>query len=197
MTQVQGPTTQVQARRPDDQILLACDDEGRFTGQYVRRDVAHAGAGHRHLAIAVLLYNRHGELLLQRRKHTLFDDVWDLTGATHPLQLGGGIDESLERAALRCLRDEYSIAQSTLTEVGSFAYFAQDADGLHCENEHCTLYIGAYTGPVTVNQDVGYSCKWVRKEQLLQDIAAAPERYAPWALLSVALLQQAGFFSEA
>jgi isopentenyl-diphosphate delta-isomerase len=192
--------TQVQHQRPDDQILpadqilMACDDAGRFTGQYVRRDLAHTGDGHRHLAVALLLYNSQGDLLLQRRKHAVFDDVWDITGATHPLRLAGGQDEPLEDAALRCLRYEYGIDRVRLTDVGAFTYFAKDPGGFHCENEHCTLYIGEFDGPVRLNDDVGYSCKWVSKAFLLEDMAAAPERYAPWALLSIDLLQQTGFF---
>jgi isopentenyl-diphosphate delta-isomerase len=180
--------------RSAHQVLLACDDDGRFTGQYVRRDVAHTGDGHRHLAIAVLLYNARGEVLLQRRRHALFDDVWDITGATHPLRRADGTDEPLEQAALRCLRDEYGLDQTVLTEVGAFTYFAKDPGGLLCENEHCTLFVGACDGPVLLNQEVGYTCAWVSKSFLLEDIAASPDTYAPWARLSVDLLQQTGFF---
>src|SRR5690242_5312806 len=140
--------TQTLDRRSAAQILLACDDEGQFTGQYVRRDIAHAGDGRRHLAIAVLLYNRRGEMLLQRRRHALFDDVRDITGATHPHRLADGTQEPLEEAALRCLRDEYGVTLARLSEVGAFVYFARDPGGLHCENEHCTLYVGQYDGPV-------------------------------------------------
>jgi isopentenyl-diphosphate delta-isomerase len=186
--------TQAPEHRSAHQVLLACDDDGRFTGQYVRRDVAHTGDGRRHLAIAVLLYNARGELLLQRRKHALFDDVWDITGATHPLRLADGTDEPLEQAALRCLRDEYGLDQPRLSEVGAFTYFAKDPGGLLCENEHCTLYVGACDGPVRLNHEVGYECAWVSKAFLLEDIAASPESYAPWARLSVDLLRRTGFF---
>ena len=188
--------TLIHDHRPNDQHLMLCDDNGHFTGQYIRRDLAHAGDGHRHLAIALLLYNRAGELLLQRRKHRLFDDVWDITGATHPLRLADGTHESLERAALRCLRHEYGVEGPQLTQVGSFSYFAQDLDGAHCENEHCTLFIGELNEPVVLNPDVGYGCRWVSKPTLLRDASTSPERYSPWALLSVSLLLRTGFFQQ-
>lgn len=180
-------------RRSVNQMLLACDDQGRFTGQYVRRDAAHAGDGHRHLAIALLLYNRAGELLLQRRKHDVFDDVWDITGATHPLLLADGMHESLEQAARRCLQDEYGIGDARLAEVGSFTYFALDQTGIRCENEHCTLFIGEFNGAVTLNQEVGYGSRWVTKAFLAHDITLTPDRYSPWAVLSVDLLRHTGF----
>ena len=180
--------------RRDDQMLMLCDDTGQFTGRYIRRDLAHAGDGHRHLAIALVLYNRAGDLLLQRRKHRLFDDVWDITGATHPLRLADGTHESLERAARRCLRHEYGINGPRLAEVGSFSYFARDRDGAHCENEHCTLFVGELNEPAELNLDVGYSCQWVSKRTLLRDMSVAPEKYSPWALESITLLRQSGFF---
>lgn len=81
----------------DNQIILACDDQGNFTGEYIPKEVGHTGNGKRHLAITVLLYNNQGQVLLQRRKHQVFDDIWDITGATHPLHTDDE-DESLKQA---------------------------------------------------------------------------------------------------
>lgn len=66
----------------DGQIILACDEQGVFTGEYIPKEIGHTGKGKRHLAITVLLENSKGEVLLQRRKHQIFDGIWDLTGAT-------------------------------------------------------------------------------------------------------------------
>lgn len=73
----------------DDQIILAVDSAGNFTGQYIPKSVGHTGKGQRHLAISVLLFNDKGQVLLQKRKHQVFDDIWDVTGATHPLHRPG------------------------------------------------------------------------------------------------------------
>jgi isopentenyl-diphosphate Delta-isomerase len=90
----------------DLQIILACDDNGKFI-EYIPKMVGHTGDGRRHLAITVLLYNSKGEVLLQRRKHKVFDNIWDFTGSTHPLHKEDGKDESLEEATLRFLKVEY------------------------------------------------------------------------------------------
>lgn len=72
----------------DDQIIMACDDNGVFSGEYIPKEVGHTGQGKRHLAIAVLLYNGQGKVLLQQRKHRVFDD------------------ETFEEATQRCLERE-------------------------------------------------------------------------------------------
>jgi isopentenyldiphosphate isomerase len=95
---------------------------------------------------------------------------------------------------MRCLRYEYGIDGPHLSEVGSFTYFARDGAGAHCEDEHCTLFIGELAEPVALNPEVGYTCRWVSKPSVLHDMDVAPERYSPWALLSVSLLPQSGFF---
>ena len=68
----------------DSQIILAVDDSGNFL-EYIPKELGHTGEGKRHLAIAVLLFNSKGQVLLQKRKHKIFDNIWDITGATHPL----------------------------------------------------------------------------------------------------------------
>jgi len=68
----------------DQQIILAVNDNGKFL-EYIPKETGHKGVGKRHLAIAVLLQNSKGQVLLQKRKHQIFDNLWDITGATHPL----------------------------------------------------------------------------------------------------------------
>lgn len=162
------------------QIILACDGAGVFKGEYIPKEVGHIGEGKRHLAIAVILYNGKGQILLQRRKHQVFDDIWDVTGATHPLHRKDGTDETLEEATLRCLKVEYNIDPIPLKNLGAFNYFAKY--GRLCENEHCYLLIGEYNGSFKLNPEVGYGYKWMGKQEFLNDIEAHPEIYSPWAV---------------
>ncbi|MDO8639092.1 MAG: NUDIX domain-containing protein, partial [Candidatus Daviesbacteria bacterium] len=152
----------------DKQIILVCDDQGNFNGEYIPKEVGHTGEGKRHLAIAVLLENSKGEVLLQRRKHQIFNNIWDVTGATHPLHLENN-DESYEEATLRCLKREYEIEVREVREVrvvGEFNYFSQYG-GL-CENEHCAMLIGKYDGQLNLNPEVGYNYKWMDKKEFLK-----------------------------
>lgn len=78
-------------------MILVCDDQGNSTGEYFP------------MAIAVFLHNQKGEVLLQKRKHKIFDNIWDLTGATDLYHLENGLNETFEEAARRCLKREYDI----------------------------------------------------------------------------------------
>lgn len=176
----------------DNEVILACDDAGIFSGEYIPKEVGHTGEGKRHLAIAVLLQNSKGQILLQKRKHKVFDDIWDVTGATHPLHREDGTDETLEDATIRCLKVEYNIDPIPLKNLGAYNYFAK-YNGL-CENEHCYLLIGEYNGGFKLNPEVGYRSKWMDKQEFLKDMEKNPQNYSPWAVKSVELLKKERFF---
>lgn len=186
----------------DNQVIVCVDDGGKFL-EYIPKQAGHQGQGRRHLAIAVLLYNLQGQVLLQKRKHKLFDNIWDLTGATHLLHKADGQDESMEEATLRCLREEWGISPSTgsatlttsslrVKEIGVFNYFARD--GKYCENEHCYMMVGQYDGEVNLHPEAGYEYKWMDKAKFLEDLESNPQKYTPWAKEGGKLLKQADFF---
>lgn len=176
----------------DNQIILACDDKGKFL-EYIPKSLGHTEEGRRHLAITVLIYNKKGEFLLQRRKHKVFDNIWDFTASTHPLHTQNG-DETAEQAALRALKEEYQIQNVNLRRVGEFNYFAQIGD--LCENEHDVFLIGEYNDEVKLDPSVGYEYKWVVKEEFLKDIEANPEKYTPWTIEAVKVLKESGQFFQ-
>ena len=171
----------------DDQLIILCDENGRPTGDYCPKIVGHTGKGKLHLAITVLLYNDKDEVLLQRRKHKVFDDIWDLTGATHPLHTARG-EESFEEATARCLLREYGIKGVTLENLGAFNYFA--TYGQLCESEHCAMLTGEYSGEITLNPEVGYNYKWIDKQEFLKDIKENPPNYTPGAVKGVKILEK-------
>lgn len=173
-----------------DQTILACDDQGKFL-QYIPKEIGHTGEGRRHLAITVLLYNSKGQVLLQRRKHKVFDNIWDFTASTHPLHTSDG-DESLEEATLRALKVEYGIEDVQVREIGSFNYFAK-IDGL-CENEHDHILVGEYNGEIKLNPKIAYEAKWMDKMEVLKDMETNPDKYTTWSKESLKVLKQAGFF---
>ncbi|TSC66304.1 MAG: isopentenyl-diphosphate delta-isomerase [Microgenomates group bacterium Gr01-1014_80] len=177
-----------------EQIILGADENGNFTGEYFPKSVGHTGKGKRHLAITVLIFNGKGEVLLQKRKHKVFDNIWDMTASTHQLHREDGTDETDEEATLRALEVEYGIKEVALENLGGFNYFAKY--GEYCENEHDKLLIGEYNGEVNLNPEVGYEYKWMPKEEFLKDIEENPDNYTPWAIACVPVLKKAGFFND-
>lgn len=175
-----------------NQIILAVDDQGNFL-EYIPKEVGHTGLGRRHWAITVLIYNSKGMVLLQRRKHKVFNDVWDFTASTHLLHKQNNTDETIEEATKRALKDEYDIENVNLKNIGEFNYFAKDGD--LCENEHCYMIVGQFDGEVRMNPKVGYEYKWVSKKDFLQDALKNPQNYAPWVIEGAKILKQAEFFN--
>lgn len=173
-----------------DQTILACDDNGKFL-EYIPKMVGHTGEGRRHLAITVLLYNSKNQVLLQKRKHKIFDNIWDITGATHPLHREDGSDETMEEATLRCLKVEWGLPAGRqgleIKRIGEFNYFAKY--GKYCENEHCAILVGEYNGALKLNPDMGYEYKWMDKKEFLLDVEKNPKKYTPWAIEGAKLLK--------
>lgn len=174
----------------DSQMILACDEQGNFSGEYIPKEVGHTGEGKRHLAISVLLYNSKGEVLLQKRKHKVFDNIWDMTASTHQLHREDRTDETHEEATMRALKREYGIEKvDNLKVVGAIDYFVQY--GKYCENEHDIILTGEYNGEINLNPEVGYEYQWMERADFLKDIETNPQNYAPWAVEAVKVLKQA------
>lgn len=164
-----------------DQTLILVDPEDRWLG-YAPRAACHQGDGKLHRAIAALLFNRKGQILLQERKSSLWDGYWDVTGATHPLHVGDHRDESYEEAAERCVITEWGI-RIPLQRAFAFTYFSRFAE--YCENEYCVLLTGLHDGRPECNPDYAYNLRWIDFAACLQEMHREPERFTPWAHLAI------------
>ena len=134
----------------------------------------------------VALYNRRGMLLLQKRKHALFSNMWDLTGASHPLRLRSR-NETYAQAAARCVKTEFGVRGVSFRKIGAFNYFA--AQGKKCENEHCAVIVGRYDGAVKINRKVAYGYRWATLGETLKEIRNRPETFVMWARLGARVLK--------
>jgi isopentenyl-diphosphate delta-isomerase len=168
-----------------EQTLIVVDDKDNILG-YAPRNECHTGKGKRHRAFVVLLYGKDKKILLQHRKHKLFDKRWDLAGASHPLHIDGK-DENYIEAASRCLRNEWGIENVRLEKIGAFNYFKED--GKNCENEYCALIIGKYDGELKANAETAYGFRMVSLEQLLSEVEKRPETFTPWSIEAVKILR--------
>ena len=166
----------------EEQMLLLVDEKGDFTKKYAPRSICHTGKGKRHLAFTMLIYNSDRKILLQHRKHRLFDRLWDLAGASHPLHLGNR-DETMQEAASRFLLGEWGIESLKVEDIGGFNYFAEY--GEKCENEHCRLLIAEFNGELKPSEQHAYGYKWVSLGELLKDIIRNQKIYTPWLIVSV------------
>ncbi len=176
-------------RRAQDETVLLVDDRDRFTGRYASRAEAHRGDGLHHRAFVCVLFDRAGRVLLQRRRHWLWDGLWDLTAVSHVLYRDGR-RETYAQAAARALRKEMGILGIRVRKVTGFNYFAKHPTGDACENEYCAVLVGRYDGPVRPDPEDVYEYRWMAWEDFVRDVKARPEAYTPWTRLSVEVLAQ-------
>lgn len=169
-----------------EQQLILVDDDDKFLGRHASKSICHAGRGLHHRAFTLLIYNSKGEVLLQKRKHKLWDHYWDLTNS-HPLHLEDIGDETYEQAASRCLKREWGV-DFPVKKLFSFNYFARFGD--FRENEYCAFMVGEYNGKVYPNSEVAYGYKWILYSKLLKEIKINPEIYTPWLLKALEELQK-------
>lgn len=161
------------------QILLLVDEDDKFLRRYEEKEKCHLGRGIRHRAFIILLF-KNSEVLLQKRKHKLWDNYWDITAASHVLHLKNK-DETYIDAGRRCLKREYGIKQVNLEKIGGFNYYEQYDK--FCENEYCAVLIGKYNKDIIANYKIMYDYKWVKINKFLND-SSLNSLYTPWAKLS-------------
>jgi len=121
----------------DDEIFDVVDAANRVTGQATRAEVH--GRGLLHRAVHVLVFNRKGEVFLQRRSR--FKDVhpglWDTSAAGH---LDAG--EDYPEAAVRELAEELGIRGAEPVEIARIDACPETG------NEFVRLYRAEHSGAV-------------------------------------------------
>jgi len=168
------------------QQLLLVDEKDTFFGQYADRLSCHTGKGLHHRAFVVVVFNDKKEILLQKRKHVLWDKFWDVTAISHVLHLSNH-DETYEEAAHRSLHHEMGIPKITLKNIGGFNYFAEYKNN-YCENEYCAVLVGTWEGEIKVNRDIVYEYTWMPVEKFYTDVKQNEKKYTPWAVLTAKFL---------
>ncbi len=176
------------------ETLIVVDDKDNFV-RYAPREECHTGNGLHHRAFVILLFNKERKILLQRRKHKLWDNYWDLTAASHPLHVNGK-DEGYEEASAKCLKREWGISVDTaqLKKILAFSYFER-YNG-KCENEYCALIIGEYSGQLKPDSSACYEHKWVALQELISTIENSPGKCTPWMIKAVMELKRHPFAKE-
>ena len=164
------------------------DDRDKFKG-YTTWKEGHYGRGRRHRGFVVLLFDEKGNVYLQKRKHRVFDGLWDLTAISHPYKVGRK-EESMTDAALRSLKNEMGIREVELKDIGAFVYYAKD--GEWCENEYCHVLVGKFDGRFKPNKKLVYGARKVSFGEFLEEVKKNPSKFTPWAKLSIKSIESIG-----
>ncbi len=128
-----------------------------------------------HRAFSVFIMNAKGETMLQQRAAEKYHSplLWTNTCCSHQ-RLG----ESNIEAGKRRLQEEMGF-KTELKELFSFIYKAPFDNGL-TEHELDHVMMGFFEGDPQINKEEVASWKWMRPEDIKQDIQSAPQKYTAW-----------------
>jgi isopentenyl-diphosphate delta-isomerase len=131
--------------------------------------------GLKHRAISVLVRNRAGEMLLQRRHPAKYHSggLWANACCSHPRP-----GEAADDAARRRLAEEMGI-HCDLKPLFTAHYRAEVSNG-YIEDEVVHAFGGTYEGPVSPDPAEVGEWQWIAPAALAEDIARRPERYTVW-----------------
>ena len=128
-----------------------------------------------HRAFSVFIFNSENELMLQQRASNKYHspNLWTNTCCSH--QRSG---ESNIQAGTRRLYEEMGFTTS-LKEITSFIYKAPFDNGL-TEHELDHIMVGYYNEDPVINSDEVEDWKWMKIEDVKQDIILNPNIYTAW-----------------
>ncbi len=143
--------------------------------------------GQKHTGITIACLDDNGRILIQHRRHRIFDRVWSLSGDTHPRKYGTRRVESLSEAARRCASEDLGVVIKNWTRRLSIPYSARDPrDSRYCENELLYILVAKHDGPLYMNKESAYELRWVEITEISKDSRTDLKRkpidrkYAPW-----------------
>ena len=128
-----------------------------------------------HRAFSVFIFNKNGEMLLQKRAAEKYHspNQWTNAVCSHPR-----IDETYEEAAHRRLKEELGI-ETDLAEKFYFIYKA-DVGGNLWEHELDYVFTGNYNGEFHLNGEEVSEIRYISMENLEKELAEHPENFTEW-----------------
>ncbi|WP_299112554.1 isopentenyl-diphosphate Delta-isomerase [uncultured Winogradskyella sp.] len=128
-----------------------------------------------HRAFSVFIFNDNNELMLQQRASHKYHSpkLWTNTCCSH--QRDG---ETNIKAGKRRLEEEMGFV-TELEEKTSFMYKAPFDNGL-TEHEYDHVMVGHYNDDPKINEDEVMDWKWMKLDDVKQDINENPQIYTAW-----------------
>jgi isopentenyl-diphosphate delta-isomerase len=152
-------------------ILVGPGDEPIGTEE--KLEAHRSGALHR--AFSVFVFDRRGQILLQRRAEGKYHSGgrWSNTCCGHPRP-----GEETEAAATRRLEEEMGFT-CNLRDLFSFTYAVEVGGGLR-EHEIDHVLVGRHDGDPSPDPAEVAEWRWVATDALEREMASEPDRFTPW-----------------
>jgi isopentenyl-diphosphate delta-isomerase len=137
--------------------------------------------GRLHRAFSILISNRNGELLLQRRAAGKyhFAKRWSNSCCGHPRP-----GEPTIAAAGRRLGEEFGFTVPLKT-IGTLQYRVEDSISGLIENEYLHVLHGRFSGEPRPHPDEIGAYRWMQPGGICRSLARRPDWFTPWFALLV------------
>lgn len=155
-----------------DQVILV-DNKNNELGVMEKLEAHKKGLLHR--AFSVFVFNKDGQLLLQKRNSKKYHSggLWSNTVCSHPRP-----GEEYEDAVHRRLKEEMGF-DCDLKQASCIIYRSEFKNGL-IEHEYDCVFKGEYDGDVKPDPEEVEDTKWVNIDELKKDVNESPEKYTYW-----------------
>ncbi len=128
-----------------------------------------------HRAFSVFLFNKKGEMLLQKRANTKYHspNLWTNAVCSHPRN-----GESYKNGALRRLNEELGIS-TEIEEKFHFIYKADVGQNLW-EHELDYVFVGIYDGIFNLNPNEVSETRYISLVDLQKEMLSNPDNFTEW-----------------
>lgn len=160
-------------------IIAKCDKKGNILGPIERWEAHEKAILHRAFTVAVYYKDK---LLVQHRRHPVFDGTFDVTSSSHQVYKKGSLQDTIE-ASLACLKREWKIAKKDVFEMrdlGTIYYKAKDKFSIYTEHEVCNIVVCSVKKLPKPNYEVSYGYSLLSKQELNKNRGIIYENLAPW-----------------
>lgn len=161
-------------------MIARCDRKGNILGEIERWEAHEKGILHRALTVTLVYKN---QLIVQHRKHPLFDGVLDVTSSSHQIFKDGILEDTID-ATYRTLKREWNITPGDLLgkprDDGWVYYKAKDAFSIYTEHEVCNVVFAKVKKLPIFNKEVAYGYSLATKDELRRTNSRLYQNLAPW-----------------
>jgi isopentenyl-diphosphate Delta-isomerase len=159
-------------------LVELVSDDGTAVGS-ATVTAAHEPPGQLHRAFSVLIVDREGRFLLQRRAavKTRFAGRWGNACCGHPAP-----GEELCASAERRLAEELGLRWVALKPVGVHRYMASDRESGRVEHEYDHVLVGRVGDDAIFRPDPAEvsELRWMSVDDLRSGLVEETDRYVPW-----------------
>jgi isopentenyldiphosphate isomerase len=170
------------------QLIAQINKSGEILGKIEKWEAHRKGILHKAFSITMRYKDQY---ILQHRKHSAFDGVFDLSCSSHPVYKGDKL-ESDDEAILKTLRREWGLTKKDIKgriqDIGEVYYRAKDDKSRYVEHELCTQYLIQLKKLPHPKSEFAYGLSLVNDAELKKKSSRIFEHLAPWSKKAVGLL---------